>query len=383
MLWRSDPERLLQLSGIAECSRRIRSIAFNFGRINEYKAIHESFSHHYLLEPELRTEMIRDKWADYYQTQRQVKAVGPFRLDMLEEAIRNLPSLRAVTFTWTKCPWPVETEVARLFIPDVSIRMAKKEVPDIQQALLDALWTSEVKLDSLTLQPFAFQGLHIPLARGVDIAVGRASCFFGSLHRLSIVLDRKSEQMQQDELETVLSHTPRLRELTLEYLPWSRVQNNPLFLPNTHLPRLETLEIIGAETGLKSLAALLDRHASTIEKLKMVGMSGISCMNENESDDDDDSDVGAVVTTGSAEDTGMRWDDVFKLIHDKFINLHDVTIAELFTDPSGTKTWLATDETKIGGGGASDDVRTFPAAPVEAYLLRRQSSMPDWTLFGF
>ncbi|KAF5123724.1 hypothetical protein E5D57_011641 [Metarhizium anisopliae] len=399
LLWRPDAARLYQLSRIPECARRIRSVTFNFARLNEYKALHDSFSHHYLIEPELRSEILHDKWEQYFQTQRQKKALGGFRLDLAVEAFRSLPSLREVTLTWTRCPWDVDSEACRLFSADVSIRMAKREAFDIQDAVMRELFKAATGLDTLSLEPISMLGLNGELYPGGEpelgtccradehLAIAEAPSrfdFFMALRRLSLVLDRKSESSMEAGLRAVLRQT-KLKELRLEYLPWVRVRPRTSFLEGVYISELEVLEVIGPEVGLRNLAVFLARHGHTLKKLELVDVKGISCSEGTDSDSDGQSTKAEdvyVEPSAALHDINIAWTEantlegVFAMIAERLAKLEQVRVAGAFTDPvSGGKCWFYHDAIQVGPA-VPEDVWLAPARPMEKYLLR-QGEMPE------
>lgn len=125
-------------------------MTFNFAPINENKALHESFSYYYVREPEMRTDVPQAKWEQYSQTQRQTKAMGDFRLDLLIDALPRLPALEVVTLTWTRRPRKDDDCVAsRVFDEHNSIEMATDdEIRNTQHAVLSELAAAHVTLSA-------------------------------------------------------------------------------------------------------------------------------------------------------------------------------------------------------------------------------------------
>lgn len=400
LLWRLDASRLYELSQIPECARRIRSITFNFARLNEYKALHESFSHHYLIEPELRSEMLHDMWEEYFQSQRQKKANGEFRLDLVKKAFRSLPSLKEVTLTWTQCPWDRESEACRLFSADVSIRMAKREVFDIQDAIMRVMWQTGTKLDALNLEPIPLKGLSEELypddgpSSAMDLCIDEDRVldqsslkleFFQSLRRLNLVLDRKSESWIEIGLENVLCQTTNLKELRLEYLPWVRVRTSTWFLDRIFIRNLEVLEVVNPEVGLQNLAVCLARHHGKLKRLELVGVKGIRSPDEDDVSEDLfttnhdplDGESSEVDTVTKTQWTDVHtWEDFFTTIRERLENLENVRVSGSFTDPeSGGKCWFFHDAKEVGRA-SPENVWLTPARPMETFLLG-EGEMPE------
>jgi hypothetical protein len=398
LLWRPDAERLYELSRIPECARRVRAVTFNFARLNEYKAFHDSFSHHYIIEPELRSEMLRDKWENYLRTQRQRKTVGEFRLDLVKAALRCLPCLEELTLTWTRCPWERGSEAWRLFSADVSIRMAKGEVFNIQDAILRELHDANLTLHTLRLEPIPLRGPNGEMHPGSEAArasnqaiVNRLPSFelLSGLRRLSLVLDRKSESCMEAGLEAVLCQATSLRELRLEYLPWVRAHAHTAFLQRIHLPNLQALEIDGPEVRLKDLASFLVRHRRTLKGLGLAGVTGLS--GAGTSDSGIEAEKSSDTADSNLEDVGCEtesgwtnmdtWVEFFAVIRSRLAMLEKVRITGTFTDPaSGGGCWFYHDAIDIGST-VPDGACLMPAEPLERYLLG-EAEMPElkfWT----
>ncbi|OAQ63222.1 F-box domain, cyclin-like protein [Pochonia chlamydosporia 170] len=382
LLWRPDAARLYELSRIPECARRIRSVTFNFARLNEYKALHESFSHLSLAEPGLTSEMLHGKWEQYFETQRQMKALGGFRLDLVKKALGGLPSLKELTLTWTRCPWRRDTEPWRLFSADVSIRMAKREVFDVQDAVLRELRNAWVRLDTLNLEPIPLKGPAGELYPGgeagfssvddgrTDILQVSGFDFFRGLRRLNLVLHRKSEDVLEEGLQAVLRQTA-LRELRLEYLPWERNHPCTLFLEGIYLPELNVLEVKGLEVGLRNLAVFLARHRRTLKKLSLRDMKGIPHTGEDGdmsggSGDTEDMELWRVKgDSGIVRVDVETWEELFTMMRETLVELEDVEVRGGFTDPlTGRKCWFYCDHLGVPG-----DEWSVSALPLEKYLL--------------
>lgn len=377
LLWRQDASRLNELSRIPECARVIRSITFNFARINEYKALHESFSHYYVLEPELRTDVLQAKWEQYFQTQRQAKAMGGgFRLDLLKDALPRLPALEAVTLTWTRCPWEEDCEASRVFDDHHSIEMATgDEIRNTQHAVLSELAAAHVTLSALSLEP---------LRRWENPSTdrGEPATVYKGLRRLSLVLDRGMGGNLLHELTTLLQYTKleSLTELRLELLPWHRANPEPESLPSLLIPHLEVLDLARLEIGLSCLARFLGRHAKTLKKLALIGIRGV----RQPSHEHDESIGPSHPETASAEGSGggqemTTWEEVFELIRHSCTSLKKVFISEKFTDPiSGGQVWFHHDmeEAQILGN-MSTRFKMVPAKSMELYLLGKGDMPPN------
>ncbi|KAK2591786.1 hypothetical protein QQS21_010517 [Conoideocrella luteorostrata] len=364
--WRPDASRLYELSRIPDCARQIRSIKFNFARLDAYSAIHDSFRHHYLIEPEPRTEIIQERWEPYLQTQRQMRSVGEFRLDLLKEAVARLPALKEVTLTWTQCPWDHGMEAHRFFIPEVSVQLAEEEVNTIQHAVLTDILAAGVQLETLTVEPLRSCGAG---------KCGSSDDMYRNLRRLDLVLDRTYDgPILYDVTRAPLLSSSSLKELRLEFLSWDRVYSEPQFMHPVALKNLEVLELIRPEIGLSCLAGLLSRHAKTLKKLKLVGIKGIPEPRK----DEEETDLDAVFQAGGADMNHVTtWQEVFELIHDSLTSLVEVTISEKFTSPAGgRRIWFAQDGYGINLNMPPSRMVLLHAEPLEKYLLGK-GKMPE------
>jgi hypothetical protein len=394
LLWRPDAARLYHLSQMPECAGRIRSVTFNFARLNDYKALHDSYSHHFSLEPELRTEVLHTRWRHYFQTQQQVKTLGGFRLDLAKEAFKTLRSLERLTLTWTRPPWDQESEACRLFSADVSIRMAKWEVFDVQKAIVRQVGDAATKLHTLNLEPITLwgpaRGSHPDnepeTASGQEWDLSRTLVdydFVTSLRRLSLVVERKSEVAMEAGLTALLGRTTALKELRLEYTPWIRVRPSSSFLEGVYISDLEVLELVGLEVGLQNLGVFIARHRGTLRRLDMVGIKGISPSEaEEDSGTDGEESLGSVVAHEDDRDTDTAWVAVntwtglFTMIRERLSQLKEVQISNLFTDPdSGGRCWFC-QHAVDGDAGVPEGVHMAPAQPLEKYLLGEGEMMP-------
>lgn len=216
--WSNGMSRLLGLSQIPECASRIRSASFNFASLDEYRALHESFSNFYLLEPELRTETLRKEWTGYLETQRAATRDGStiFPTALVERAVGGLRGLRSLSLRWRECAWKGE-EVNRVFDGDESVRKAGKSAEEVQRAFLGALWTLDAPLETLeidawALTPEGLRDLH-------DKPTGEA---FRSLRRFTVRMEslEESENSPKAAFDAVVSRMPNLEELDCD--KWSQ-----------------------------------------------------------------------------------------------------------------------------------------------------------------
>lgn len=153
-LWRDDIRRLYELSRLTPCASRIRSVDLNFSRLDEYRAVHDSFSFFYMMEPEIRSDILRDEWAAYFSAKRcadSLVASGTVIAPPLAvKALAALPGLTSLRLTWRDCPWP-GPEMDRVFQADESAGMVSEREVEIQRLVLRWLWTSDAPLRVLEM----------------------------------------------------------------------------------------------------------------------------------------------------------------------------------------------------------------------------------------
>ncbi|VUC23084.1 unnamed protein product [Clonostachys rosea] len=193
--WRKDMERLHSLSLMPECGARIRDVKFVFAALDEYRAYHDSFSHMFGYEPEVRTERLVNIWTDYQDTQRATRRILsnerqgrwpeqaapearvrgtvattktlclPFPVELVDRVLRGLPNLRSLTLTWMECPW--NEDVARVFDPDESVRLQRESAKEVQREFVRSLWTLDVPLEKLRVDGFLLTGDDLAGLEGV------------------------------------------------------------------------------------------------------------------------------------------------------------------------------------------------------------------------
>ncbi|CAH0048813.1 unnamed protein product [Clonostachys solani] len=184
--WRRDMARLHSLSSRPECGARIRDVKFVFAAMDEYRAYHDSFSHMFGFEPEVRTERLINIWTDYQESQRtarrilstmgrqgrwpeqaapevRVRAVAttrtlclPFPVELVGRALGGLPNLRSLTLTWMECPW--NEDVGMVFDPDESVRLQRDGAREVQREFVRSLWVLDVPLERLQVDGFLLTG---------------------------------------------------------------------------------------------------------------------------------------------------------------------------------------------------------------------------------
>lgn len=150
--WRDDVQRLYELTRLAPCAERIRSVCLNFARMDEYRAFHDSFSFFYLIDPELRGERLNLEWSTYYAGRRHAATLGESRAEarLVRPALAELSNLKSLRLTWRENPWE-GPEMERVFRPDESMNLATKREIVIQFYVLRWLWSSDTPLEHLEI----------------------------------------------------------------------------------------------------------------------------------------------------------------------------------------------------------------------------------------
>jgi hypothetical protein len=104
---RDDFSRLLLLSQHPSFARSIETLELDMGELNEYHARHNTFFVQYMRDPEERDHESHGAWAEYAELKRQKESLADkyCNLDLLEEAFKNLPKLRAIGINLMRCPF--------------------------------------------------------------------------------------------------------------------------------------------------------------------------------------------------------------------------------------------------------------------------------------
>lgn len=158
--WRDDIRRLQELSRLPPCAARIRRVALNFSRMDEYRAVHDSFSFFYMMEPEIRSEILLDEWSGYFAAKRCADRLRDLvGAATAAAALGALPALTSLRLTWRECPWP-GPEMERVFQADESAGLVSGREAEVQRVVLRWLWTSEAPLRELEMD--ALHGIERP-----------------------------------------------------------------------------------------------------------------------------------------------------------------------------------------------------------------------------
>ncbi|KAL2266902.1 hypothetical protein VTJ83DRAFT_4179 [Remersonia thermophila] len=305
--WRDDARRLRSIAGHDRLRREIRSVTFNFARINEHEARHDISFQHWLHEPEERRRLIQDAWCRYHEREKRARRLAPVhsRVGDLEEAFRNLPSLRHLDVTFARCPYPDLPVLGDVFgVPScraLDRALACKNL----NAVVSAARHARPGLDSFSVDQLPLELFRLPDDRRLWFDCARAS--FANLSRLRFVLDVPASMLPSarfravNGLGHVLQQAAHLTHLSLAFhMHHAPAEKFPLSLqgmfggggsgassptraatPTTSpragavgdpvFARLTDLHLEGVSLAERDLRGFLLRHAATLERLRLGG----------------------------------------------------------------------------------------------------------------
>lgn len=277
--WRDDIARLRAIAGHDRLRGSIRSLTFNFSKVDEYNARHTTFFQHWLQEPEERSALLQDAWLRYYELEASTARFPPFhcRSATVEESFKRLPNLRELEITLTKCPYDIEI-LKEVF----EIRSCRKR--DRTQACknMNAIVAAarHVRLSSLSIDQLPLELFRLADDRRHWFDCARS---FASLSRLSLVLDPPSTLLPSarfralNGLGHVLQFSVNLTHLALAFhtyhapLEKFELPFQALFCGGFAYAKLTDLKLEGISCAEDDLRAFLLRHAATLERLRLGG----------------------------------------------------------------------------------------------------------------
>ncbi|KFA71960.1 hypothetical protein S40288_06240 [Stachybotrys chartarum IBT 40288] len=263
--WRSEVERLHELSRLPLCGRRIHSVSFNLARLDEYTALHQAFSRLWFLEPQVRAARFEEERRIFGEATHSFAAVPAYRGDLVETALLQLPNLKHLTLTWVRNPWEDGEGLAHYFDPEASIRHFRAAAAEVQQGFLDVLWKMKTPLESLTIGGIILRDLSMPSETD-----GRVVKSLASLKHCALTIAFvDTEPFPNQILERLLLRMPNLTSLSMEFMTARGTPPVPEFLPTIVFPYLETVHLtsLGYETHLA--AEFLLRHAATLRRVRL------------------------------------------------------------------------------------------------------------------
>lgn len=293
--WRDDVKRLRSIAGHDRLRGSIRSVTFNFSKVNEHSARHATFFEHWFEQPEhdspSRRALLEDAWMQYYELEKLGHRLPPFhsRAAALEEAFKHLPNLKHLEITLTKSPYPTTIPLLTdVFRVPACRRRDRDQACKNMNAIVSAI--RHVRLASLSID-------HLPLEilRHADDRRHWFDCArsFASLSRLSLVLDPASSMLPRSRscavngLGHVLQYSVNLTHLSLAFHTYHAPREKfhlsfrALFGAGVGSDadgtrefvyrKLTDLKLEGVSCAEDDLRSFLTRHAGTLTRLRLGG----------------------------------------------------------------------------------------------------------------
>ncbi|RSL70280.1 hypothetical protein CEP54_001927 [Fusarium duplospermum] len=302
VVWREDGLRLHQLSKIPSSASHIRSVKFNLTRVDRdmfQKALAK------INDPEKREE------AQLYYLTSQGEATKPlhFPRKSVAAALKNLPNLESVTFTWVECPWKIYMVAGSPSFEDESLARAGNEVFKTQQTIVEALRERNLPLKCLTLEPFMPR--CVLALSSFDPTV---STVFGSITRLTLKLDYGVSVFKPDYLNCFISLMPNIQHLSIH--AWSVKDEAPGidFYIKKRLRYLESIDFSYLKIKYGALAKFFSDHGSTITRANLDNM---------------------FLWREQAGKWNLGWDNMLLEMKDSLTALQRIRLSGAFTDDAG------------------------------------------------
>lgn len=276
--WRDDVKRLHSISTHARLRSSIESITFNFARVDEYSARHTSFFQHWLQEPEGRNEILHDAWVRYYETEQRGSGLPSFSSQgsLVEEAFQNLPRLKTLEVTYTKCPYDIDA-LKDVFLVRNCRKRDRAQACKNMNVVVSAI--RHAALSSLTIDQLPLELFRVADHRRHWFDCARS---FARLSQLELVLDPPPNLLPQacfraiNGLGHVLQLSPNLTRLSLGF----HTYHNPVaklalrfedLLGGFTFKKLTDFKLEGIAGSEQDLRSFLLRHSATLERLRLGG----------------------------------------------------------------------------------------------------------------
>lgn len=275
-----EVDRLHSISAHDQLKGRIQSVTLNFAEVDEYTARHASFFQHYLEEPEERNDRLAVAWAQYYEADKRRKAAPTFdsRPELVLEAVRNLPSLKDLEVTFTKCPFDIDV-LQEVFRGLPTSRKVDREQAGKNMAVI-ASALKGTDLSSLTIDRFPLEILRLPdeRRRWTDCA----STAFANLTTLNLTIDPSALRLPAQRfkaikgLGSILRCAASVTHLSLAFHTYGMPKHKFIIWFDTLLegftyPHLTDLKLEGISCDEDDLRSFLLRHAATLQRLRLGG----------------------------------------------------------------------------------------------------------------
>ncbi|KAK0645523.1 hypothetical protein B0T16DRAFT_330512 [Cercophora newfieldiana] len=276
--WRDDIQTLHSIASHDRLRGSIRSITFNFSKVEEYSARHASFFQHWVQEPEERNAILQDSWIQYYELEERSRSLPLFhaRSAMLEESFKHLSNLKHLEITYTKCPYDIEV-LKEVFLVRSCRKRDRAQACKNLNAMVSAI--RHVRLSSLSIDQLPLELFRLADDRRHWFDCARS---FASLSRLDLVLDPPANLLPQararsiNGLGHVLQFSPNLTHLYLGvhnyHAPYEKFRLSfHALLGDFTYEKLTDLKLEGFTLEEEDLRAFLVRHGKTLERLRLGG----------------------------------------------------------------------------------------------------------------
>ncbi|KAK3324718.1 hypothetical protein B0T19DRAFT_237157 [Cercophora scortea] len=276
--WRDDIKRLHNIANHDRLRTSIRTITFNFSKVDEYNARHASFFQHWLQEPEERNVVLQDAWIKYYELEERSRRLPAFhtRSSMVEESFKRLPNLKDLEITYTKCPYDIDI-LREVFLVRNCRKRDRTQACKNMNAIVSAV--RHVRLSSLTIDQLPLEIFKLADDRRHWFDCARS---FASLSRLDLVLDPPPDLLPNSRFRAinglghVLQFSPNLTHLSLGFHMYHapsekfNLSFRALFGDFT-FEKLTDLKLEGLSCAEEDLRSFLIRHGPTLERLRLGG----------------------------------------------------------------------------------------------------------------
>jgi len=276
--WKDDVKTLHSIASHDRLESSIRSVTFNFSKVDEYNARNVSFFQHWLQEPEERNVVLQDAWIKFYELEEQSRRLPPFhtRSAMVEEAFKRLSNLKELEVTYTKCPYDIEV-LKEVFLVRNCRKRDRAQACKNMNAIVSAI--RHARLSSLTIDQLPLEIFRLADDRRHWFDCARS---FASLSKLDLILDPPSTLLPGararaiNGLGHVLQFSPNLTHLRLGVhtyhaaLEKFRLSFRALLGDFTY-EKLTDLKLEGLTCAEEDLRYFLVRHGRTLERLRLGG----------------------------------------------------------------------------------------------------------------
>ncbi|KAM7190768.1 hypothetical protein V8F33_009317 [Rhypophila sp. PSN 637] len=276
--WKDDMHRLHSIASHDRLRRSVKSLVFNFSKIDEYNARHASFFQTYLQDPAQRTVTLQDAWIKYYELEEQRSRVPQFhtRPNMVEESLKQLPNLRSLEITYTKCPYDIDI-LREVFMVRNCRKRDRSQACKNMNVIVSAL--RHIQLDSLKIDQLPLEIFRVAADRRHWFDCARS---FASLTKLDLVLDPPNNLFPTSRFRAVnglghvLQFSPNLTHLSLGFhtyhAPLEKFSVSFRHLLNDFtFKKLTDLKLEGISCAEEDLRELLVRHGKTLQRLRLGG----------------------------------------------------------------------------------------------------------------